>query len=264
MTNEIDKWTFNITFIFIEDSCCLTTLCMPVRFLNLSNQPLLALDSLTAALVPGIYFVRSACNSLAFSQTIASKTLSPANCCLLIHTNNNNSTSLIVLLAHLSLLQHQFPWFLFSSPGWNWSLMRTSRTSWRDWPRICLFRTLLWVLSWILSCFLALFIKGLALKKFFGPMVAYLAVALNKQAQKTMDYYKMFWRNTWCDAHSTRNKADWVMNTWDVLCGHSISGNEWPSYTGRRMGLVQTIFNCTKTGAKFQWKKLLKTELYEN
>ena len=70
---------------------------MPARFLNLLNQPLLALNSLTAPLVPGIFFARSACNSLAFSQIIAYKTLSTANCCSLIHTNNNNvSTSSIV------------------------------------------------------------------------------------------------------------------------------------------------------------------------
>ena len=40
---------------------------------------------------------------------------------------------------------------------------------------------------------------------FFGSMVAYLAVALNKQAQKTMDYYQMFRMNTRGDVHSTRN-----------------------------------------------------------
>ena len=45
-----------LTFAFIEDSCCLTTLCMPVHFLNMLNQPLLALNSLTAVLVPGILF----------------------------------------------------------------------------------------------------------------------------------------------------------------------------------------------------------------
>ena len=78
------------------NSCCLTTLCMPVHFLNLSNQPLLASNSLTAALVPSIFFARSACNSLTFPQIIASETLSPANCCSLIHTNNNFSISLIV------------------------------------------------------------------------------------------------------------------------------------------------------------------------
>ena len=38
-------------------------------------------------------------------------------------------------------------------------------------------------------------------------MVAYLAVALNTQAQKTMDYYEMFWMNSRGDAHSTRNKG---------------------------------------------------------
>ena len=73
-----------------------TILCMPVYFLNLSNQPLLALNSLTAALVSDNFFARSACNSFAFLQIIASETLSPANCCSLIHTNNNFSRSLIV------------------------------------------------------------------------------------------------------------------------------------------------------------------------
>ena len=151
----MDKWTL-ITFIFIEDSCCLTTLCMPVRFLNLSSQ--LALNSLTAALVPGIFFARSTFNTLAYSQIIASETQSPANCCSLIHTNNNFSTSLIVcdlcFIRKFTPSQLQLPWFLFSTPGWNWSLMRTSRTSWRDRPCIRHFCTLLQVLSWILSCFL--------------------------------------------------------------------------------------------------------------
>ena len=69
----MDIGRFNVTFTFIGDSCCFKTLCMPVRFLNLSNQPLLALNSLTSALVPGIFFVRSVYNSLVFSQIIASK-----------------------------------------------------------------------------------------------------------------------------------------------------------------------------------------------
>ena len=55
--------------------------------------------------------------------------------------------------------------------------------------------------------FLAFFIKGLALGTFFGPMMAYLAVTLNKEAQKTMDYYKMFRMNARDDAQSTRNKG---------------------------------------------------------
>ena len=42
---------------------------------------------------------------------------------------------------------------------------------------------------------------------FFGPMVAHLAVTPNKQAQKTMDYCKMFWMIVQGDAHSTRNKG---------------------------------------------------------
>ena len=54
-------------------------------------------------------------------------------------------------------------------------------------------------------------------------------------------------------------KADWVMN---VLCWHSIPRNEWLSHAGRRTSLVWTIFNCTKTGTKFGWKKSLKTESY--
>ena len=49
--------------------------------------------------------------------------------------------------------------------------------------------------------FLAFFIKWLALGTFFGSMVAYLAIALNKQSQKTMAYYKMFQMNARGDAH---------------------------------------------------------------
>ena len=55
--------------------------------------------------------------------------------------------------------------------------------------------------------FLTFSIKGLAFGIFFGSMVAYLAVALNKQAQKTMDYCEMFCMNTQGDAHSMRNKS---------------------------------------------------------
>ena len=169
-----------------------------------------ALNSLTTALVSGNFFERSACNSLAFSQIIASETLSRVNCCSLIHTNNNNSTSLIVcdlcFGSTFTLFVTSASLISFSSPGWNWLLMQTSSTSWRDQPRIHYFRILLRILSWILS-FLAFFIKGLALGTFFGPMVAYLAVALNKQVQKTMDYYKMFRMNVLGDAHSTRNKG---------------------------------------------------------
>ena len=109
---------------FIEDSCCLTTLCMPVRFLNLLNQPLLALNSLTATLIPGLFFARSACSSLAFLQVMTSETLSPANYCSLIHTNNNFSTPSIV--CDLCLFSTFTPYatsasliFFFSSSGWN-------------------------------------------------------------------------------------------------------------------------------------------------
>ena len=68
---------------------------MPVRFLNLLNQILLALNSLTASLVSGIFFARSACNSLAFFANYCLRNTISAKCCSLIHTNNN-STSLIV------------------------------------------------------------------------------------------------------------------------------------------------------------------------
>ena len=51
--------------------------------------------------------------------------------------------------------------------------------------------------------FLAFLIKGLALRTFFGPMVAYLAFKLKKQAQKTMDYYEMFRMNAQDEAHSS-------------------------------------------------------------
>ena len=46
--------------------------------------------------VPIFLGAKFACNSLAFLQFIASETLSPANCCSLIHTNNIFSTSSIV------------------------------------------------------------------------------------------------------------------------------------------------------------------------
>ena len=55
--------------------------------------------------------------------------------------------------------------------------------------------------------FLAFFIKGMALGTFFDSMMAYLAVALSKQAQKTINYYEIFRMNVWGDAHSMRNKG---------------------------------------------------------
>ena len=64
--------------------------------------------------------------------------------------------------------------------------------------------------------FLIFFIKGLAHETV--SMVAYLAVALNKQAQKALDYYKMFRINAQGDTHSTRNKGIPCVftNTWDA------------------------------------------------
>ena len=107
-----------------------------------------------------------------------------------------------VLLAHLPLSQHKLRWFLFSSLGWNWLLMRTFRRSYEISHTYVTF-----VLCYDFIVFLAFFIKGLALGTFFGPMVAYLAVVVNKQAQKTMDFYEMFPMNVQDDAHSMRNKG---------------------------------------------------------
>ena len=102
--------------------------------------------------------------------------------------------------------------------------------------------------------FLAFFTKGLALGTFFGPMVAYLAVTLNKQAQKTMDYYKMFWMNMRGDAHSTRNKGR--------LSHERMGCFVWTSHAGKRASLVQTIFNCTKIKRMYKnWDQILTKSL---
>ena len=137
------------SLIFIEGSCSLTTLCMPVHFLNLSNQPLLVLNSLTAALIPSIFFARSACNSLAFSQIMASKTLSLANCCSLININNNFSTALIVCDLCFVSTFFATPASLISLFFARMELIVDTDFPYilREWPRVHHFCTLLQIFS---------------------------------------------------------------------------------------------------------------------
>ena len=83
---------------------------------------------------------------------------------------------------------------------------------------------------------------------FFSPMVAYLAVALNKQ-----------WIITRCSAWTRgmmltqwETSADWVMNVWDALYRWSILGNEWPIHAENADGFGTS--GCTETGTKFRSK----------
>ena len=218
---------------------------------------LLALNSLTVALVPGIFFARSACKFCLFANYRLQNTI--YRCCLLIHTKNSFSISWIVCdLCFISIYPFRisFLCFLFFT---RMELIVDADFPYilRDWLCVYHFRTLL---SWILSCFS----PSLSKRTFFGPMVAYLAVALNKQAQKTMDYYKIFWS-------LNEKQRQTESQTYGMLC---VSARFWKmsgqvTRAGRQVwyGQLSTIrkpSGCTKTGTKFWPKKLLKTELYEN
>lgn len=57
------------------------------------------------------------------------------------------------------------------------------------------------------SCFLPLFFyQRTVTRNTLWPLVAYLAVILSKEVQKTGDYYEMLWMNAQDDAHSLKNK----------------------------------------------------------
>lgn len=108
-------------------------------------------------------------------------------------------------------------------------------------------------------------IKGLALRTFFGLMVAYLVVALNKQVQETMNYYKMFSMNAWGDAHAMRNKGRlmpiplnnalgclpslyplWYYRAWQPLCPQG--GTRWG---GKIVGVCEGMKPGTSSSSPF-------------
>ena len=244
------KWTFNITYHTLYASLLL-------EFVEPASAGLRLINSST----PGNFFGRSACNSLAFSQIIASETLSPVNCCLLIHTNNNFSTSLIV--CNLCFVG-SFILFTTSAFLISFFIRQDGTDCWCGLPvhlaRLATCTPLSYFLEfYCVSCLLYE-------RNFLWYHGAYLAVVLNKQAQKKMDYYKMFRINVPGDAHSRRNKGRLSPEHMGCWAGCSTLRNEWLSHAGRRMSLVRTIFNCTEIEQMYEnWDKIQRKKLlYEN
>ena len=92
------------------------------------------------------------------------------------------------------------------------------------------------------------------------PWWLILAVTLNKQAQKTMDYYKMFRMNAQGDVHSTRNKDRLSQSrTHGMLCVGPLfwemSGQERRAGNRVWYGLFSTV---RKLGQNFDKKSCRK------